>query len=96
MLNIEVRNDLIFLFFFPHIQPNFLFAFLDISNSGLEEGAEKKDAIHDQGMLNFQKSITGNNDDDDPVLLILAWKLNCEKVWEISHEEFVTGFTLHA
>jgi len=56
---------------------------------------EFKDSIHGEGLLEFSKDL-GVIDDDDPVLLMMAWKLKSEVVWEISQEEFMNGFTIHA
>ena len=75
------------------------------NNAALEEHKKKndntefeaKEAIYDQGLVQFQQDInpSGANDDEDPILLICAWKMNCEKVWEISQEEFMNGFTVN-
>lgn len=65
----------------------------EISNEE-NEGGEPKDSIHGQGVLTFQKNL-GASDDEDPTLLLLAWKLKCETLWEISREEFMNGFTVY-
>jgi len=44
-------------------------------------------------MHQFQKDLD-IVDDTDPALLLIAWKLRCEIVWEISLEEFYNGFTI--
>ncbi len=54
---------------------------------------EPKDSIHGQGIVEFTKDI-GVMDDEDPLLMIVAWKLKCETIWEISREEFMNGFTI--
>lgn len=80
------------------------FIFLDVGNQALieektsdgkteEKDVETKDGIHGAGLLEFQKDL-GITDDEDPSLLIVAWKLKTETVWEISREEFMNGFTM--
>jgi len=54
---------------------------------------EQKDGIYGQGLLEFTKDL-GVTDDEDPLLMIMAWKLKCETLWEISREEFMNGFTI--
>jgi hypothetical protein len=34
-------------------------------------------------------------DEDDPLMMVLAWKLHCEEKWEISRKEWMDGFTLY-
>jgi len=58
-----------------------------------EKKVEFKESIHGSGLLEFQKDL-GFTDDDDPVLLLVAYKLKTETVWEISREEFMNGFTV--
>jgi len=43
--------------------------------------------------FNFKKDL-GVVDDEDPLMLIMSWKLNCKTVWEISRNEFMNGFTI--
>jgi len=54
---------------------------------------EPKDSIHGPGMLEFQRDL-GSSDEEDPILLIIAWKLQAEAVWEISREEFMNAFSI--
>jgi len=61
---------------------------------GDEIEIEAKESIHGAGLLEFQKDI-GVTDDDDPTMMIIAWKLKTETVWEISHDEFMNGFTIY-
>jgi len=58
-----------------------------------EEDLDIKDTLHGEGMHQFQKDLD-IVDDTDPALLLIAWKLRCEIVWEISLEEFYNGFTI--
>eukprot|EP01118_Nematostelium_gracile_P009876 TRINITY_DN3344_c0_g2_i1.p1 TRINITY_DN3344_c0_g2~~TRINITY_DN3344_c0_g2_i1.p1 ORF type:complete len:505 (+),score=156.68 TRINITY_DN3344_c0_g2_i1:331-1845(+) len=59
-----------------------------------EEGEEMKDSIHGEGMQAFAKDL-GVEEEDDPTILILAWKLRTETLWEISRDEFLLGFTVN-
>lgn len=34
-------------------------------------------------------------DDDDPLMMVLAWKLDCEEKWTISRQEWMDGFALY-
>jgi hypothetical protein len=34
-------------------------------------------------------------DDDDPLMMVVAWKLNCGTMWEISRQEWMDGFSLY-
>eukprot|EP01116_Phalansterium_solitarium_P006488 TRINITY_DN187_c0_g3_i1.p1 TRINITY_DN187_c0_g3~~TRINITY_DN187_c0_g3_i1.p1 ORF type:complete len:626 (+),score=187.98 TRINITY_DN187_c0_g3_i1:243-2120(+) len=54
-----------------------------------------KDAVHGAGIMQLQTDL-GVTDDEDPSVLIIAWKLQCARVWEISRHEFVTGLNVHA
>jgi len=54
---------------------------------------EQKDSIYGSGLIAFTSDL-GVQDDEDPLLMIIAWKLKCETLWEISHEEFMNGFTI--
>jgi len=54
---------------------------------------ELKESIHGAGLLEFQKDL-GVVDDDDPLLMIIAFKLKTETLWEVSREEFMNGFTI--
>lgn len=78
-------------------QLNELFAkYRDISLKDAEQDGqlvEKKDSIFGAGFLEFSKDL-GVTEDDDLTLLIVASKLKCETLWEISKEEFITGFTI--
>ena len=81
----------------------------DIGNEGLVEEkkqennnnkdqpieVELKESIHGGGLMEFAKDL-GVESDDDPTLLIIAWKLKAEKVWELSKEEFMNGFMINA
>jgi len=49
------------------------------------------DAIHDDGMIQFQADL-GTSDDEGLSLLLIAWKLNAHKVWEITRDEWMNGF----
>jgi len=65
----------------------------DKENKDDDKKSEEKDAIHGQGLIEFQKDL-GVTDEEDPVILILAWKLRAETVWEFSKDEFMNGFWL--
>lgn len=43
--------------------------------------------------MQFYKDI-GIENDEDPLILMIAYKLRCETVWEISKEEFMNGFSI--
>jgi hypothetical protein len=60
----------------------------------LSESGETKDAIKGQGTLKLAQDL-GQTDENDPLLLLLAWKLSAGTVWEFSREEFVTAFSLY-
>mmetsp|Transcript_17632 Transcript_17632/g.24490 ORF Transcript_17632/g.24490 Transcript_17632/m.24490 type:complete len:605 (+) Transcript_17632:224-2038(+) len=81
----------------------------DIGNEGLIEEKKQennnnkdqpvevdlKESIHGAGLMEFAKDL-GVESDDDPTLLVIAWKLKAEKVWELSKEEFMNGFMINA
>jgi hypothetical protein len=62
------------------------------NNDDSHNDVELKDSIHGEGLTEFQKDL-GITDDEDPALLIIAWKLNSRTVWEISLNEWMNGFT---
>lgn len=43
------------------------------------------------GLNQLQKDLEAT-DEEDPVLLIIAWKLRAGTVWEISKDEWINGF----
>jgi len=59
-----------------------------------ELDAELKESIPGAGLLEFQKDI-GIVEDDDPTMMVIAWKLKTETLWEISRDEFMNGFTIY-
>eukprot|EP01090_Pellita_catalonica_P021918 TRINITY_DN8338_c0_g1_i1.p1 TRINITY_DN8338_c0_g1~~TRINITY_DN8338_c0_g1_i1.p1 ORF type:complete len:612 (+),score=120.40 TRINITY_DN8338_c0_g1_i1:20-1855(+) len=61
---------------------------IDLSDSAADAG----DVIQGNGSLAFQEDI-GVTDDDDPLLMIVAWKLDAEIAWEFSRGEWMDGFT---
>eukprot|EP01118_Nematostelium_gracile_P009874 TRINITY_DN3344_c0_g1_i1.p1 TRINITY_DN3344_c0_g1~~TRINITY_DN3344_c0_g1_i1.p1 ORF type:complete len:478 (+),score=122.35 TRINITY_DN3344_c0_g1_i1:159-1592(+) len=68
-------------------------SYRDIPND--EEGDVMDiERIRGNGMVQLQKDL-GVEDDEDPLMLIISWKLNCKTVWEISRDEFMNGFTIH-
>eukprot|EP01121_Diplochlamys_sp_Union-15-3_P000735 TRINITY_DN10611_c0_g2_i11.p1 TRINITY_DN10611_c0_g2~~TRINITY_DN10611_c0_g2_i11.p1 ORF type:complete len:254 (+),score=53.31 TRINITY_DN10611_c0_g2_i11:535-1296(+) len=72
---------------------NELFEKYQAIGTKLSESGESGDLIKGGGVLQLGQDI-GSKGDDDPVLLILAWKLRAEVVWEFSRDEFVTGFAI--
>jgi len=56
------------------------------------ESSAATDMIQGNGALKFQEDI-GVKDDDDPLLMVVAWKLQCETMWEFSRQEWMDGFT---
>eukprot|EP00005_Dracoamoeba_jomungandri_P000059 CAMPEP_0174252360 /NCGR_PEP_ID=MMETSP0439-20130205/1863_1 /TAXON_ID=0 /ORGANISM="Stereomyxa ramosa, Strain Chinc5" /LENGTH=598 /DNA_ID=CAMNT_0015332883 /DNA_START=29 /DNA_END=1825 /DNA_ORIENTATION=- len=52
------------------------------------------DVIQGNGALQLQDDL-GAVEEDDPLMLIIAWKLNCEETWIFAREEFVEGFALY-
>jgi len=73
----------------------------DISNQSLIEDKqgeqnqteEATDSIHNSGLQQFQKDL-GVTDEDDPILLIILWKLRSESLWGITRDEFMNGFSM--
>jgi len=61
----------------------------------IAESAENEDVIKGPGLIAYSQDL-GITDEKDPALLIVAWKLNAKdaKVWEISRESFVGGWSL--
>jgi len=59
----------------------------------LSESGNTGDHIKGLGIMQLSQDL-GSKGDLDPLLLILAWKLGCKVVWEISKDEFITGFSL--
>lgn len=72
----------------------------DMSETETEEKKETaqsevdQEKIYGAGLIQFQKDL-GVVDDEDPLMLIVFWKLNCKPVWEISRSEFMNGFTIY-
>jgi len=60
----------------------------------LSESGDTGEIIKGQGILQLAQDL-GAQGDQDPLLLILAWKLRCEVVWEITKEEWLIGFALY-
>jgi hypothetical protein len=56
--------------------------------------SEHEDVIQGNGMQALQEDL-GAVDDDDPLMMLVAWKLNCQTTWEISRQEWMDGFSLH-
>jgi len=63
---------------------------IDLATSG----SDHDDVIQGNGMLALQEDL-GAVDDDDPLMMVVAWKLNCQVTWEISRQEWMDGFSLH-
>jgi len=63
----------------------------------LSESGETDDVIKGQGLLQYGQDL-GMVDEKDPILIVVAWKLNLlashRKVWEYSREGFVNGWAL--
>jgi len=61
----------------------------------LGESAEHEDLIRGQGMMQYSQDL-GITDDKDPMLLMVAWKLNIthSKCWEFTKDEFVGGWAI--
>jgi len=62
---------------------------LDLESSVEDVG----DVIQGNGSLKFQEDL-GATEEDDPLMMIVAWKLGCVVAWEFSRSEFVEGFSL--
>jgi len=62
----------------------------------LSQSGETNDVIKGQGFIQYGQDM-GINDDKDPLLMVVAWKLGATdcKVWELSRQTFLTGWTLH-
>lgn len=62
----------------------------------LNESAEAEDQIKGNGLLQYGQDL-GITDDKDPMLLVVAWKLNVnhQKCWEFNRDEFVGGWAIH-
>ena len=65
----------------------------DGKHEEIEIEVDLKETIHGAGLLEFQNDI-GIVEDDDPTMMIIAWKLKAETLWEISRDEFINGFTI--
>jgi len=63
-------------------------------DKGAQIDIELKESIHGGGLMEFQKEL-GIVEDDDPTLMVIAWKLKTETLWEISRDEFMNGFTIY-
>jgi len=63
----------------------------------LSESGETDDVIKGQGLLQYGQDL-GMTDEKDPLLVVIAWKLNVlashRKVWEYSRDAFVGGWSL--
>lgn len=62
---------------------------IDLTNS-----ADAGDAIQGNGTIKLGEDL-GAVDDDDPLMMVLAWKLDCEEKWTISRQEWMDGFALY-
>jgi len=64
--------------------------------ASLTESGEQEDLVKGQGLLQYGQDL-GVTDDKDPMLMIIAWKLNVShgKVWEFTRDEFVGGWAIH-
>jgi len=62
----------------------------------MKESTETEDLIKGEAMLQYGQDL-GITDDKDPMLLVVAWKLNVNhnKTWEFTREEFVGGWSIH-
>eukprot|EP01114_Cavostelium_apophysatum_P018127 TRINITY_DN5540_c0_g1_i1.p1 TRINITY_DN5540_c0_g1~~TRINITY_DN5540_c0_g1_i1.p1 ORF type:complete len:528 (-),score=138.22 TRINITY_DN5540_c0_g1_i1:607-2190(-) len=65
----------------------------DVSNRDVAEDAEQspKNAIHGGGILEYQKDL-GSIEEDDPILLLIAWKCKAKTLWELQVDEFMNGW----
>jgi hypothetical protein len=61
-----------------------------------ESGSQstKSTTIHDAGLELLQRDITSQLDENDPIMLMLFWKLSCKEKWQINRDEFMNGFTI--
>jgi len=60
------------------------------------ESGEILDIISGPGLLEYGQDL-GITDDKDPMLMVVAWKLNANhgKCWEFIRDEFVGGWAIH-
>eukprot|EP01116_Phalansterium_solitarium_P006642 TRINITY_DN18983_c0_g1_i1.p1 TRINITY_DN18983_c0_g1~~TRINITY_DN18983_c0_g1_i1.p1 ORF type:complete len:531 (-),score=60.87 TRINITY_DN18983_c0_g1_i1:114-1601(-) len=57
------------------------------------EPAEERGAVlRDASLAEFQKAVCGEVPDDDPAMLIVAWRLRCQKTFEISRAEWLASW----
>jgi len=65
--------------------------------ASLTESGEQEDLVKGQGLLQYGQDL-GVTDDKDPMLMVIAWKLNANhgKVWEFNRDEFVGGWAIHS
>ncbi|KAL6068610.1 Defective in cullin neddylation protein [Balamuthia mandrillaris] len=63
---------------------------IDLSESAEDVG----DIIQGNGALKYQEDM-GATDDEDPLMMVVAWKLNCQITWEITRQEFVDGWAIY-
>jgi len=61
----------------------------ELTQSNVDE-----EKIHGPGITQLQQALD-IVDEEDSLMLILFWKLNCKPAWEISRSEFMNGFTVH-
>jgi len=64
---------------------------------GIDLQSSKEDAgdvIQGGGAQKLQEDL-GATDEDDPLLMVVAWKLNCQTTWEFTKDEFMNGFMLY-
>jgi len=78
-----------------HIQLTKLYEQYKGLGINLSQSGESDDVIKANGLLQFTQDL-GIVDDKDPALLVVVWKLNAKdkKVWEISRESFIGGWSL--
>ena len=65
-----------------------------VGQSLSESQDDRGDICKADGVFQFATD-AGAKDDTDPLLLIIAWKLNGERPWEFSRDEWVRGFSLY-
>jgi len=66
-----------------------LFEKYKFASKSLSQSSES-DVIKQQGFLKLGEDL-GATEDTDPLLIVMAYKLNAKRLWEFSHEEFVEG-----
>ena len=60
----------------------------------MSESGETQDLVQGNGILQYSQDM--GIDDKDPLLMVIAWKLNSMhgKAWEFTRDEFVGGWAI--